>query len=189
MNDPALRKTFFVKPRLQFKTLVMTLLMTLVCTALVYLTVSHSIFNSEKLRSLSPADVDALRWSLRIGCLWILLVLLLAFGLENLFRFHKLIGPIFGIERVVKSIASGDLTQPFHSRKRDELRELVDELSAMREGLRQMVVSDRAALKEIDAALARIREAAARGGAADGLSREIESVRGELARITSRFKI
>src|SRR5437879_1989197 len=112
---------------------------------------------------------------------------MLAFGLEGMFRFHRFIGPLYVIEKIIKSMASGDLTQEFHLRKRDELKDLVNELAALREGLRNFVLSDRKTLEKLDTRLERI--ARSIDGSSPNLKKEFEEARKEISRISSNFKV
>jgi methyl-accepting chemotaxis protein len=184
-----LRKTFFVKPNLQFKYIFMSVLITLVSTGALYLTLTHILFKSDRLYGLSPFEIQSFQSAFRLSFVWVLLLLMLAFGLESMFRFHRLIGPIYFIEKIIKTIASGDLTHGFHVRKSDELKDLVDELSAMREGLRNFVASDRKACENIRAGLDRLLSSAGQGSPAQSLKMEIEEIRKELSLISSHFKI
>ena len=183
------RKTFFIKPKLQFKYIFMSVLITAVCSAVVYVTLSRILFTSDRLSELSPFEIAAFQRSFRFSFVWILLLLMLAFGLESMFRFHRLIGPIYVIEKMIKTIASGDLTQEFHLRKHDELRDLVNELVAMREGLRNSVMSDRKTCENINAKLDLLLKSVNDGATPADLRKKIEEARNEISRISSHFKI
>jgi methyl-accepting chemotaxis protein len=184
-----LRKTFFVKPRLQFKLILVSVVITLISTGVLYLTLTHILFSSDRLSELSSFDIQSFRSSFRFSFVWVLLLLMLVFGLESMFRFHRLVGPIYMIEKTIKTIASGDLTQGFHQRKNDELKDLVDELSAMREGLRNFVASDRKACANIGAKLDLLLASTDQGALSQVLKKEIEEARKELSLISSHFKI
>ena len=89
------RKTFFVKPKLQFKYIFMSILVTVVSTGVVYLTLSHVFFASGRLTGLSSLEIASFQRSIRFFFVLILLLLIVAIGLENMFRFHRLAGLLF----------------------------------------------------------------------------------------------
>ena len=183
------RKTFFVKPKLQFKYIFMSILVTVVSTGVVYLTLSHVFFASGRLTGLSSLEIASFQRSIRFFFVLILLLLIVAIGLENMFRFHRLAGPIYVIERIIKTIGSGDLTQEFHLRKDDELKDLAEELSAMRDGLKSFVANDRKTCRDVQAKLDRILALLNGGAPSPDLKKEIESIRKDLDSISSQFKV
>ena len=167
----------------------MSIAITAVCSAVVYIALSQVLFTSDGLSRLSPSEIQSFQRSFRFSFIWTLLLLVLAFGLESMFRFHRLIGPIYVIEKMIKTIASGDLTQEFRLRKRDELKDLINELAAMREGLRNFVMSDRKAGEKINAKLDRLLKSIDNGSTPADLRKEIEEARNEISLISSHFKI
>lgn len=184
-----LRKTFFVKPRLQFKVLILTLLLTVISSGVVYLTLSHAIFNSEYLLELSRFEIETFEKSFRFSFIWIVFILMLAFGLESIFWFHRLVGPIFVVERIIKAFASGDLTQDIRLRKSDELKDLINEILALRDSLKSNVLSDREICADADRRLKQLITLADQGASPEELKKEIQSIQKKIASITSQYKI
>ncbi len=183
------RRSFFVKPSLQFKYLAMSLLLTLVSTGIVYLTLNHILFTSERLMELSTFEIEMFQKQFRMGFVWVAAILMVLFGVESLLRFHKLVGPLYVVEKIVNTIAGGDLTQTFHLRKHDELQDLVSELIVMQTNLRNGVAADRKLIKSVNDKLAQIQQSTAQGASPESLAKDLESVRQDIAQITSQFKI
>ena len=96
---------------------------------------------------------------------------------------------LYVIEKIIKNIASGDLTQNFHLRKHDELKDITHELMAMEDGLRQFVEDDHKITKSIGKRLDQISKSLDHGASPQDLKNEIEEVRKELLEISSHFKI
>lgn len=184
-----LRKSFFIKPKLQLNYLFMSVLLTIVSAGIVYLTLVHTMMHSERLSEISNFEIEAFKTQVSHAFVWVVIFLMIAFGLESMFRFHRLIGPIYVIEKIVNALAAGDLTQDFHLRKHDELKDLVDELIAMKNQLKNFIESDRKTCKNISDKLTRISQALERGESTANLKQEIQAVQKELTAVTSQFKI
>lgn len=184
-----LRKNFFIYPRLQFKFLMMSVFLTLITAVVVYLTLHNVIFTSDRLMELSTFEIQSLLKSLRFALVWITLILLLAFGLENIFRFHRIAGPLFVIERMVRTFAAGDLSQDFKLRKGDELQGLVSELLKMKERLKDFVLKDREIIQDAEGQLAQLSHALDQGIPSSDIKKQIEKIRKDIGFITSQYKL
>lgn len=183
------RKTFFVKPQLQLKYLFFPILWTFVSTGIVYLVLNHILFTSERLETLSTFEIEWVQRSFRLSFIWVTLLLMIAFGIESMLRFHRLIGPIYVIEKMVNTIAEGDLTQDFKLRKRDELKDLVTELLVMKDRLKSFVLADRKTCQSIEQKLSQLSKAIEQGASPQTLKNEIQAIQKELTTLTSHFKV
>jgi methyl-accepting chemotaxis protein len=56
-----------------------------------------------------------------------------------LFLTHRIVGPLYRLERVVDLVAAGDLTVCFHLRKKDEMKTLAANFKKMTEGLNESI--------------------------------------------------
>jgi methyl-accepting chemotaxis protein len=183
------RKSFWINPRLQFKILLTSLVLTLVTAAIVYATLSNILFTSERLMELSTFEIESFQSSLRFSLVWITIILLLIFGIENILRFHRFVGPLFVIEKMVNTFASGDLSQDFKLRREDELKDLVDDLLTMRDQLKGFVAKDRQSIKNIEERLNLLSDALQKGAPSSEMKAQIDEIRKELPTITSEYKI
>lgn len=184
-----IRKTFFIKPKLQVKYLLMSLLLTLISSGIIYLTLNKILFMTEKLEGVPDIAILQVQEQFRYGFMWVAVFLMIAFGIESMLRFHRLIGPIYVVEKMVNTFASGDLTQDFHLRKHDELQDLVSELLFMRDQIRNNLRSDREKCHSISEKLTQLANSIERNASPETLKKEIAELQKELASVTSQFKI
>jgi methyl-accepting chemotaxis protein len=183
------RKSFIIKPRLQIKYLFITLLLTVISSVVIYLTLSYVLFRPERLEGLSAAEIDLFQHSFRMYFFWAVVLLVLASGLEGIYRFHRVVGPLYAIEKVIQTFSTGDFSGNIQIRKGDELTDLVEELQVMREQLKSFVQSDRSACNRIEDRLLRLQTSCRQGASVEVLEKEIEVIRAELSSITARYKI
>lgn len=184
-----IRKTFFIKPRLQVKYLLISLLLTLISSGLIYLTLNEILFSTEKLADVPDIAILQVQEQFQHGFIWVAVLLMIAFGIESMFRFHRLVGPIYVVEKMVNTFATGDLTQDFHLRKHDELQDLVSELLSMRDRIRSNLKSDREKCQSISEKLTQLANSIERNASPETLKKEIGELQRELASVTSQFKI
>jgi methyl-accepting chemotaxis protein len=107
-----------------------------------------SLMHSEGLERLSAGDMMALERAYQLNFIWLVLILIAAFGILSIIIFHRLVGPIYVFEKAIKSLAEGDLTSNVSLRRNDELKETAAELQNMIENIRDNVLEDRKKIKE-----------------------------------------
>lgn len=183
------RKTLFVKPKLQFKYLLISLFLTIISTGTLYLVLNHILFTSERLSDLSTFEIGSIQKSFHFSFVWVVIILMVVFGLENLFRFHQLVGPIYKIEKMIREIAQGNLTQDLRLRKGDELKDLVHALFFMQGQLKDRIIADRKICKNVEERMIQISKEVHEGSRSETFKKEIESIQKELTTITSQFKV
>lgn len=181
------RKRYLIKPRIQLKYIVLSICLTLISAGGVYLVLWHTLFRSGWLVGLDFARVEGLQNAFRHSFLWAALGLVIISTLDILFRFHRVMGPVYASERALKIMATGDLTQETRTRKDDELKDFTFELFAMREGLRELVQNDRKLCGKIDERLAKLASSLANSNPA--LAQEAEAVRKDLSAVSFQFKV
>jgi nitrogen fixation/metabolism regulation signal transduction histidine kinase len=93
--------------------------------------------------------IAVLRDRAQLHFLWVLIGLLLAFGLQALFVFHRLFGPLFSLEKAVQNISKGDLKFDVRIRQNDDLKSLSDGLDEMVASIRRKVETDRSIATEV----------------------------------------
>lgn len=148
-----LRKRYIIKPRLQIKYLIMALIVVCLTGAAVYYAFWSSLIRSAGMEQLSSGEIMALEHAYQTSFIWVVIILVSAIGLESIFLFHRIIGPIFVFERAVRKLANGDLTAFVHSRKHDELKEMAAQMQKLIANLRTTVTDDRRRIEEIRAAI------------------------------------
>lgn len=130
---PYKRKQYFVHKKTQTKYAVLTvsmlLLYTMILLAAVLAPYAMALFSDLPLSERSQAaDVllmlDKSIWP-GIG------LVILLFGILSIFITHKLAGPVYVFERMVRNMAEGNLTIRAHLRKGDDLLDLAEYLNQM----------------------------------------------------------
>src|SRR5882672_11836375 len=105
-----MRKRFLVKPGLQLKHLFWTLLIVVVCVG-----AGYSLFETRLTAAIANGSVDLAHWpqlqdTMRLGFCILLLILLVEIGIENYFYFHKVVGPIYALEKGLRRLAQGEFS-------------------------------------------------------------------------------
>ena len=121
------RRTIFIRPRLQIKYLISSLLVVCLTALAVYYVFWSSLITSPGLDSLSAGEMRALQYAYQTSFVWVVLIILIAIGFLSIFYFHRLVGPIYVFGKIVKALAAGDLTAAMHTHKNDELKDLATE--------------------------------------------------------------
>ncbi len=184
-----MRKSFFVKPQLQLRNLLFSLAVTLAAALFIYLSLNYVVSSSARFLNIPPETLHAFKTIFHLTFAGVLFALLIAFGLENYFRFHRIAGPIFVIEKTLHSLAAGDFSNaPRALRKKDELKDIMNELQVMQSGMKTIVLEDRKILQSIMARLDNLAEIDPHFQN-PVLQQEIESIKKDLLLVTSRYKV
>ena len=96
-----MRKHFIVKPKIQMKYLFITVLAVIATGLAVYFALWSSLVNSAGLEQFTAGEWKALERAYQMSFLWVLVIIVIGFGLESLVIFHRVIGPVFK-ERVAR---------------------------------------------------------------------------------------
>lgn len=147
------RKTYIVKPSLQIKYLITTLAMVFITGVIVYFNLWYGIKSDPKLWHLTAETWQLIEAAYRFNFIIIVIGLLVAFGLTNLFLFHRIAGPLFSIERTIKKLSDGELSANIQIRRKDEIQDFAGEIQSMIENLRKIVSDDKEKIKQIQEAL------------------------------------
>ena len=95
-----------------------------------------------------------------------ILLLAVALGVTGIIVTHKLVGPAYKLRMLLNEVASGKLKLVGRLRKGDELQEVFEAFAAMIESLRAAQSKE---IAELDAAIARAKEAGVAGGELEAL--------------------
>ncbi len=184
-----MRKSFFVKPQLQLRQLFISLAVTLAAALLVYFALNYAIWSSARFLNVPAATLHAVKTIFHITFAGVLFALLIAFGFENYFRFHRIAGPLFVIEKTLHSLAAGDFSSaPRLLRKKDELKDLMGELQVMQNGMKTFVLEDRKILRDIMTRLDHLVQHNP-DFQTPLLQQEIDSIKKDLLLVTARYKV
>lgn len=148
-----LRTTYIIKPRLQIKYLIIALIVVCVTAISVYYAFWSALITAPGMDELSSADWHVLQRGYQTSFIWVVVILILAIGIESIFLFHKLAGPLFVLERRVKGMAEGDFAAAVHLRRRDELKDVATSLQGMNDAVTAAVKADRNRITEIQSHL------------------------------------
>ena len=121
------RKHYLVKPKLQLKYLVLLALIMLISAILIYYSFLNSLLSSPGMDQLSAGAVKNFVRSYNSGFFWAMLIFAIIVLFESIFYFHRLIGPIFFFEKVMKQLAEGNFSMIVHHRKKiDSIKVAID---------------------------------------------------------------
>jgi len=146
-----IRKNYMIRPALQIKYLATVIGVIALTAAATYFAFWSSLVHSAGLEQLSAGDMTALERAYQINFIWVVIVLVAAFGIMSVLVFHRLVGPIYVMERAIKNLSRGDLSQDVSLRKNDELKDTAGELQNMIENIRDAVLEDRRKIQDISA--------------------------------------
>jgi methyl-accepting chemotaxis protein len=68
------------------------------------------------------------------------LAVIALFGVGSILVTHKIVGPLFSIDRTIREMAAGNLTVRAHIRKGDELQEFHHNFNAMADNLERLLI-------------------------------------------------
>lgn len=68
------------------------------------------------------------------------LAVIALFGAGSVFLTHKIVGPLFSIDRTIREMAAGNLTVRAHIRQGDELQEFHHNFNAMADNLERLLI-------------------------------------------------
>lgn len=127
-----MRKRFLIKPVLQIRHLVWTLSIVFLGLATCYI-VFESLVEAAVLKgSFGLEQWVLLRNELRMSFGLSGLILIIAVGFENYLFFHRIVGPIYALEKGLKRLIQGEYHDVTHIRENDELGEVIKTFEEMK---------------------------------------------------------
>ncbi len=136
------RRKYFINKEIQLKYILLTIsllaLYTLIMLAAVFGPYILVMITDSSLKQKAVASQVLL---LMHGSVWpgIACVIIL-FGIYSIFITHKIVGPLFVIDRVTKKITDGDLSVRAHIRKTDDLHDFKDNFNLMADHMEGLLV-------------------------------------------------
>ncbi len=145
-----MRKKLFIKPRLQLQHLAWTLGVALVASLTGYF-----IFETMLKSILVPSTVPPIQWAaiqqgMRAAYTIVILILSISIGIENYLLFHRIVGPLYALERGLKRLAEGRFDDVVHIREHDQLKDLVAAFEEMKAILRQRMSAQEKTVQELE---------------------------------------
>lgn len=177
------RRTYIVKPALQIKYLLYGLAGVLFAVACAYAVMHLSIIRSEDLSQLSQGELESVQSAMRVTLLWLTALLMVTLSLAGVVLFHRIIGPLYAVEKVLRMIADGDLTVYMPLRRGDELREVADAVEQMVGGIRRRLLHDKEHVLAVQNALRRA------GDANPALKTELDAAAAKLDKVGQEFRL
>jgi len=178
------RQHFFIKPKVQLKYLLRIAGVVVITSFVLYVFLRNEI-NSGLAGVLDKPALADFSWALTKTFVVVTLVMVLMFCLHMLFTVHSLAGAIYALERIIKSVAEGNLKTTMQTRKGDELKDTVVQLQNMAGKLSNLVYDDRLKVQEAKQLCEQLKKTPLDSAAAEKL-KELES---KIAQITMQFKI
>lgn len=147
------RTTFIIKPNLQIKYLIFTVISVVLICVFVYLTLWTSIANSSVYKQSVAGDQYSLKMISLKNFGLVLVLLVMAASVESIYLFHRIFGPIYAFERVIKMVQDGNFTAQLHLRKTDDLRDMANEIQNMCSNLRETINNEKEKINSIQSQL------------------------------------
>ncbi len=148
-----LRKKYFVKPRTQWKYLLILAIVMVILSILCYYAFLNSLTSTPGMDQLSAGTVKHFKRTYTGGFFWIMFVFIVFILIQSVFYFHRIIGPLYFFEGIMSKIADGNFSVKVHWRKKDETKELAHLMAKAIDNTRSSVLDDREKIKEATEAM------------------------------------
>ncbi|MEW6557114.1 MAG: hypothetical protein AB1349_07150 [Elusimicrobiota bacterium] len=146
----------------------------------------RTIYTTEALENLvNEAEIRAVQSAIMSPFWWIVLILLLVIGIQSLIRFHRLVGPIYALERIIEQIKQGCIGGHIYLRRHDELKDLAKGIEDMSNTLKCYIEKDRKIIDSITAQLTEMTDLTNQ----PELKNRLLKIKDQLAKITTDFHI
>lgn len=179
------RKSFFVKPKLLFKYVIFALLTVIFTSVCILVVMRKTLYVTDTLENISNAEILKVQSALMVPFWWIVIILLIVIGIQSLIRFHRIVGPIYALEKIIELIKQGTLGGHVLLRRSDELKDLAQKVEDMSLSLKNYVQKDRKIIDEIKADL----DSVSRLSNPGEIKTRLLTIKEKLSRVTGDFKI
>ncbi len=182
------RRTFIIKPEIQIKYLIITIILIALTGIAVFFYVNLTIASSTKLENLTLSDIAMIKDLIFKSMVSVLSIITLIVIIEGILFLHKLTGPLFVIEKMMKMISEGDLTLQLKLRKGDELHSLAEEFQNMVNSLNKNIREEKIVVENIKNQLNEIIDVSKKGLDKE-FQEKIDSIQLQLSKLYSKYKI
>jgi len=142
------RRKYLVKPSIQIRYLVILGVIMIVSSALVFFVFFDALMRSPGMDQLSAGAIANFKRTYLTGFFWVSVAFALFVLVQSVFYFHRIIGPLFFFEKIMRALATGDFTMNVHFRQKDETKELATLINSFVDNTRKSITSDRELIKE-----------------------------------------
>lgn len=156
------RTQYFVAKRFQLKYISLILLLMFLtaamCSYVVYYTTMLGM--GEKLANVYPQGrLMAIVKAVNLRILFSLFLVTPLVAMIGLVLSHRIAGPIYRMEKFLKDVSAGDLTQRLVLRKKDELINLADGINNLVDSLKRAVTIKKGHIEKLSAELEKLKKA------------------------------
>ena len=149
------RRNYYIKKEFQrnfiLKFCLLVLVGSAISGAIIYLLSKSTVTTSfENLRLVIKSTADYILPAVLSSSIVVIAIIGAATVFVTLFTSHKIAGPLYRIEKDIREVASGNLSQEFNLRQGDEIRPIAEILSTMVRFLRGEVNSLKKAITELE---------------------------------------
>ena len=177
---------FIIKPEVQLKYVFLTIIFVLVTAVLMYLAMFSALKLGSGMENLTSGEWRALMGLLHQRFVWVVVILFVSIGLISILLFHRLIGPIYVFEKIIRMLRDGDLNIQFKLRHGDELKDLAEEIQELVNYLRSGVQADQQLLTEIQRELENILK---ENSSNQSLTARIEAIQQKIKNCNKLFRL
>jgi len=176
-----MRRKLFVKPELQLKYVLITVVLVIISGIFTYFIMNYKLTTSPFTENLSYGEIMALKKDIIVSFIEIMLILAFVVTIQSIILFHRLIGPIYALEKIIEIMKSGRIGGKIKLRKRDQLKELASLLEELGNNYSMWIKEDRERIEKIKQQLESLKN--------NIPSDKYENILEELNKITSKFNI
>jgi methyl-accepting chemotaxis protein len=148
-----IRKKYFVKPKTQWKYLAIIGVIMVFFALLCYYVFYNSLLNTPGMEQLSSGAIKYFKRAYTGGFFWTIFIFASFILINSVFYFHRIIGPLYFFELVMKKLSEGDFSVKMHWRKKDETKELAFFIGTMIDNTRAAVLEDRSKIAQAQKAI------------------------------------
>lgn len=148
-----IRRQYIVKPSIQIRYLSILAGIIVILAILISYIFLNTLLSSPGMDQLSEGDKQFFIRMYKGGFFWSTLIFIVAVLTESIFYFHRIIGPIYFFEKVMKKISEGDFSLNIHHRRKDETVELAQNMDKAIGNVRNTILQDRAKIGLIKEAI------------------------------------
>jgi methyl-accepting chemotaxis protein len=148
-----IRKKYFVKPKTQWKYLIIISVIMAFFALLCYYVFYNSLLNTPGMEQLSAGAIKYFKRAYTGGFFWTIFIFASFILINSVFYFHRIIGPLYFFELVMKKLSEGDFSVKMHWRKKDETKELAFFIGTMIDNTRSAVLEDRVKIAQAQKAI------------------------------------
>jgi methyl-accepting chemotaxis protein len=157
MNDvhKTYRRThFIVKPEIQIKYVVFAagavVLAGLAIYAFTLLSVTSAVENTVTLvNKLTPAEASLIKDAIGRTVFIVTAVLVILVAVEGILLWHRITGPIYALQQMMRAVGAGNLSISRQLREKDELKDVAADFYRMIHAIAGYVVEDKQVAEEI----------------------------------------